>query len=202
MCLRILSSTLTGGSRSRRCRRQGSIFHVHCAKVIRVRNEQILFSIGDQLIENTGVQQSVVNISVTRGVPVLLVVVSTIGAWKKSFLEDSWISGLIEGSDAKLLVGILLDNSEGILVGVERSHEDEGNIHLVGGVQMLDLADGQVEEGHVIFDLQGALRAGHSYSSRPQDQTGRADETGNKHEPMEVPSPPLTLRTANLSRRL
>ena len=147
-------------------------------------------------------QQSVVNISVTGGVPVLLVVVSTMGARKKGFLEDSWIPGLIEGGDAKLLVGILLDNSEGILVGVERSHEDEGDIHLVGGVQMFDLADGQVEEGHIIFDLESALRAGHSYSSRPRNQTDKGDGTGNKHEPMEVPRPPLTLRTASLLRRL
>ena len=111
-------------------------------------------------------QQGVVKISVTRRVPVLLVVIGTMRAREKSLLEDSRVSGLVEGGDAKLLVGILLNDSEGILVGVERSHEDEGNVHLVSGVQMLDLANGQVEECHVIFDLQSALRAGHSYSLR------------------------------------
>ena len=75
-------------------------------------------------------------------VPVLLVVIGTTGAWEESFLEDSWIPGLVEGGDTKLLIGILLDDPEGILVGVERSHEDKWNIDLVGGVQMLDLTDG------------------------------------------------------------
>ena len=129
------------------------IYHLHGAEVIRVGYEQILLSISDQLIKDTRVQQSVVEISMARGVPVLLVVIGTMGAWEESLLEDSRISGLVEGGDTKLLVRILLDDSEGILMGVERSHEDEGNIHLVVGVQMLDLTDGQIEEGHVILDL-------------------------------------------------
>jgi len=139
------------------------ISHLHGTKVIRVRNEQVLFSISDQLIEDTGVQQGVVKISVTRRVPVLLVIVGTAGAWEECLLEDPWVSGLVEGGDAKLLIGILFDDSESVLVGVERSHENEGNIHLVGGVQMLNLTDGQVEECHVVFDLQSALSAGHTY---------------------------------------
>ena len=145
------------------------ISHLHSAKIIRVRNEQILLSIGNQLIEDTGVQQGIVKVPVTRRVPVLLVVIGTTGAREKSLLEDSGVPGLVEGGDAKLLVGIFLDDSEGILMGVERSHEDEGNVHLVSGVQMLDLADGQVEECHVILDLQSALRASHSCSLYPRN---------------------------------
>ena len=179
-----------------------SVSHLHGAKVIRVRNEQILLPISNQLIEDTRVQQRVVKISVTGRVPILLVVVGTVGAWEKSLLQYPRVSGLVEGGDAKLLIGILLDDSEGVLVGVERSHKDEGNIHLVGGVQMLDLADSQVEEGHVILDLQSALSASHTCSSRPQNQNNKAGEAKDKREPIEVPSPPLTLRTANLSRRL
>lgn len=106
-------------------------------------------------------QQGVVEISVAGWVPVLLIVVSTMRAREKSLLKDSWIPGLVEGGDTKLLVRILLDDSDGILVGVERSHEDEGNVHLVSGVQMFDLTNGQVEESHIILDLQSALRAGH-----------------------------------------
>ena len=112
-------------------------------------------------------QQGVVEISVAGGVPVLLVIVSATGAWEECFLENSWISRLVEGGDAKLLIGILLDDSECVLVGVERSHEDEGNIDLVSGVQMFDLTDSQVEECHVIFNLQSALGASHAYWSRP-----------------------------------
>jgi len=120
------------------------------------------------------VQQRVVKISVTGRVPVLLVVVGTMGAWEKGLLQDPRVSGLVEGGDAKLLISILLDDSEGVLVGVERSHEDERNIHLVGGVQMLDLADSQVEEGHVVLDLQSTLSAGHTCLSRPWNQNDKA----------------------------
>ena len=129
------------------------VTHLHGAEVIRVGNEQILLSIGNQLIKDTRVKQSVVKISVTGRVPVLLVIVSTLGAWKECLLEDSWISRLVEGGDTELLVSVFLDDSEGILVGVERGHENEGNVHLVGGVQVLDLTNGQVEESHVILDL-------------------------------------------------
>ena len=147
-------------------------------------------------------QQGVVKISVTGRVPLLLVVVSATRAWEECLLEDSWISRLIEGGDAKLLISIFLDDSERVLVGVERSHEDERNINLVGCIQMLDLTDSQVEECHVIFDLQSALSAGHAYSSRPLNQIHGREEIKDRHEPMEVPRPPLTLRTANLLRRL
>ena len=95
------------------------ISHLHGTKVIRVRNEQVLFSISDQLIENTGVQQGVVKISVTRRVPVLLVIVGTTGAWEECLLKDSWVSRLVEGGDTKLLIGILFDDSESVLMGVE-----------------------------------------------------------------------------------
>ena len=109
--------------------------------------------------------QSIVEIPMARRIPVLLVVVGTLGTWEKGLLEDSWVSGLVEGCDAKLLVRILLDDSESILVGVERSHEDEGDVHLVGGVQMLDLTHGQVEEGHVVLYFQSALSTSHTCSS-------------------------------------
>lgn len=35
----------------------------------------------------------------------------------------------------------LLDNGGGIVVGVERVHEEERNVDVVGAVQVLDLAD-------------------------------------------------------------
>jgi len=89
----------------------------------------------------------------TGRVPVLFVVVGTMGRWEESFLENSWVSRLVEGGNTKLLIGILLDDPEGILMGVERSHKDEGDVHLIGGVQMLDLTDSQVKESHVILDL-------------------------------------------------
>ena len=113
----------------------------------------------------------------TRGVPVLLIVIGTVWAREESFLEDSRVSRLVEGCNAELLIGILLDDSEGILVGVERSHEDEGDVNLVSSIQMLDLTDCQVEESHVVLDFKSALGAGHAYSTHPWNQTNITEET-------------------------
>ena len=47
-------------------------------------------------------------------------------------------------------------------MGVERRHEDERNVYMVSCVQVFDLSDGQVEEGHVILDLECTLGTGHT----------------------------------------
>lgn len=107
--------------------------------------------------------QGIEQVTVTRGVPVLLVIVDVLGARQECLLEDTGVSRLVEGGDTKLLVGILLDDAKGIVVGVERGHEDKGNIDAVGGVEMLDLSDGQVEEGHVVLDLESTLRSSHTH---------------------------------------
>ena len=48
--------------------------------------------------------------SVTGRVPLILIIRSCRGCGKKSLFQDTWITGLIEGGDAKLLVSILLDD--------------------------------------------------------------------------------------------
>jgi phospholipase/lecithinase/hemolysin len=75
-----------------------------------------------------------------RRVPVLLVVISTMGAWEDSLLEVLRVSRLIEGGDTKLLVGMLPDDSR-VSSCVKRSHENEGNVHLEAGIQTLNQTD-------------------------------------------------------------
>jgi hypothetical protein len=130
--------------------------------IVRVGNEQILLSFRQELVEHTRVQKSIVQVTVTRGVPVLLVVISSFRAREQGLLVNSGISRLVEGRDAKLLVGILFDDAEGVFVGIEGGHENQGNIDPTSGVEVLNLADSEVQEGHVILDLQGALGTGHA----------------------------------------
>ena len=52
---------------------------------------------------------------------------------------------------------VLLDDGLGVLVGVEGVHEDEGDVDVVGAVEVLDLADREVEEGHAVADLDDGL---------------------------------------------
>ena len=47
-------------------------------------------------------------------------------------------------------------------MGIERGREDEGYMDLVGRIEVLDLVDSEIEEGHVIFDLQGTFGACHT----------------------------------------
>jgi hypothetical protein len=54
-----------------------------------------------------------------NNLPVLLVIANRLWAGKETFLEDTGVAALIECDNPQLLVGILLDNAKGIVVGVE-----------------------------------------------------------------------------------
>src|SRR6266446_1087622 len=106
--------------------------------------------------------QRIVQVPVARRIPVFLVIVSFFWTGKQGLFEDAWIPRLIEGGDSELLICVLLNDSKRILMRIERGHEDEWNIDTLGGVEVLDLADGKIEECHVIFDLECTLRTSHT----------------------------------------
>jgi len=61
-----------------------------------------------------------------------------------------------------LLVCVFLDDAERVFVRVEGGHEDEWNVDSAGGVKVLDLTYGQIEESHIVFDFQGTLGTRHA----------------------------------------
>jgi hypothetical protein len=132
------------------------------AEVVRVRYKQVLLALGDKLVEDARVEECVEQVTVTGRVPVLLVVIRGTRARQERLLEDTRVPALVERGDAQLLVRVLLDDPERVVVGVERGHEHERDVDLARGVQVLNLAHGQVEEGHVVLDLKGRLCAGHA----------------------------------------
>lgn len=69
--------------------------------------------------------------------PVLLVVACGLRAGKETLLEDTGVTALIESDNSQLLVGIFLDDANGVLVGVEGSHENQWHINAVLRVQVL-----------------------------------------------------------------
>lgn len=91
-----------------------------------------------------------------------LVIALCLGAREQGFLEDTRISRLVECRDTQLLISVFFDDSEGIFVGVEGGHEDEGNVDLVGSVEMLYLTHGEVKEGHIILDFECTLGPSHA----------------------------------------
>lgn len=107
-------------------------------------------------------QEGIVEITVAGRVPVLLVIVGTLGTGKERLFVDTWITRLIESGDAELLVGVFFDDTQGVLVGVERRHENERDINTAAGVEVFDLPDGKIEESHVIFDFKGTLGTSHT----------------------------------------
>ena len=135
---------------------------LHGAQVVRVGHEKVLLAFSQQLIQNTGMKKCIIQITVTGRVPALLVVISTFRAREESFLEDPWITRLVESGDTELLVCVLFDDTKSIIVCIERRHEDERNIDATCGVEVLNLTDGQVKESHVVFDFESTFGTGHS----------------------------------------
>ena len=66
---------------------------------------------------------------------------------------------MIEGEDVDVVALVLLDDVGGIGVSVERVHEHKWHIDVVLAVEVLNLADGQVEERHAVSDLNDRLGA-------------------------------------------
>lgn len=95
----------------------------------------------------------------------LFVVVCTLGTRQEGFLENARIPRLVECRNSDLLVRILFDDAERVLVCVERGHEDERDIDAAGGVEVLDLSNSQVEESHIILDLECTFGTGHTWES-------------------------------------
>ncbi|SRR5258707_4716378 len=106
--------------------------------------------------------QRIVQVTMTRRIPVFLVIVSVVWTGEQGLLEDARIPRLIEGGDSKLLICVLLDNPKCILMRIERGHENERDVDALGSVKVLDLADSKIEECHVVFDLKCTFRTGHT----------------------------------------
>ena len=156
----MLSSTLNQ-IRKESIEREG-VFNLHCTQVVRVGHKEVLLAFSQQLIQDTGMKECIVQITVTGRVPVLLVIIGTFRAGKEGFLVDTWITRLVESGDTELLVRVLFDDTKSIIVCVKRSHEDERDVYAAGCVEVFDLTDSQVKESHVVFDFESTFGTGHS----------------------------------------
>jgi hypothetical protein len=107
-------------------------------------------------------EQRIVQVTVARRVPALLVIVGFLRTGEQGLLKKARVPRLIEGRDSEVLIGVLLDDAKRIVVRIERGHEDERDIDALSGVEVLDLAHSKIEECHVIFDLERALGTGHA----------------------------------------
>ena len=98
----------------------------------------------------------------TGRVPFVLIIACCPGGGEKSLLQDTWVTRLVEGGDAELLVRILLDNAQGIFVGVERRHKNQRYVDFMGSIEVLNLAHSQIQECHVILDFESGFGSSHA----------------------------------------
>ena len=128
------------------------------AEVVGVGEEDDLNAAGEQLVEDAGVVEGFEDITMAWWVPVGDLRFGGLWRWEEGVLQDAWVFGLVEGHDVDVMALVLLDDAGCVGVGVEGVHEDEGDVDVVCAVEELDLADGQVEEGHAVTHFDNRLR--------------------------------------------
>ncbi|KAI6876546.1 putative UTP--glucose-1-phosphate [Hortaea werneckii] len=135
------------------------------AQVVGVGQEDDLNAALKQLVENTRVVERLEDVTVTWRVPVGDLGVGVLRGRKERVLQHTRVLGLVEGHDVDVVALVLLDDVGSVGVGVEGVHEEERHVDIVGAVQVLDLADGKVKEGHALTDLDDGLGANAAHGS-------------------------------------
>ena len=129
------------------------------AEVVGVGEEDDLDTALEELVEDARVVQRLEHVTVAGRVPVVDCRVERLGHREQRVLVDPGVPGLVEGEDVDVVALILLDDGGRVVVRVERVHEENGHVGAVCAVEVLDLADRHVEEGHAIADLDDRLGA-------------------------------------------
>jgi hypothetical protein len=127
------------------------------SQVVNVGQEEVLNTVLEEPIESSRVVERLENVTVSWWVPVGDWRIKGLWNWEERILEDTWVSGLVEGADINLVSLVLLDDVLSVIVGVEGVHEDEWNVDVVLLVEVLDLTNGQIEERHAIANLNDRL---------------------------------------------
>lgn len=128
-------------------------------QVVDVGDENVLFASGNEFLKETRVAEGVKDISVTRRVPLGLVRGGISGDGEERVFVDTWVSGLVKGEDLDIVVGVFLDDALGVLVRIERVHQNERNVDLVFLIEVLRIIQHRFNSGSTIISPQfGAQR--------------------------------------------
>jgi hypothetical protein len=126
-------------------------------KIVDITDKDDFLAARDQFVKESAVGEGVKQVTVTGWIPRLDrgVVLSRNG--KERVFDDSGESGLIECEDVDVVSLVLLDYALGVVFGVERVHQDKGDVAVVGAIEIFDLSDGQVEKGVSFSDFDDGL---------------------------------------------
>jgi len=134
-------------------------------KVVNIGEEDDLNTPIKELVKDTRVVERLKDVAMTGRVPVANRRVKVLGDGKERILVDSGVSRLVEGNDLDAMAVILLDDVFGVVIRVERVHEEEGDVDAICFVEELNLADGKIEERHSVTDLDDRLGADAAHGS-------------------------------------
>lgn len=109
----------------------------NCTQVVDVADKDDFLAPGNKVIEGAAVCKGIKDITVSRRVPRFDCGIVVSGHGKLRIADDPGESGLIEGKNIDIMALILLNNPLSIIFRVERVHQNEGNIAIVGAVQVL-----------------------------------------------------------------
>lgn len=131
----------------------------HSAQIVNVGDKQNLLALGEKLIQNARVGNGLKQVTVARGVPGIDAVLVVLGDGQKRVLVDAGEARLVERLDADIVGLVLLDDGLCVVIRVERVHENEGDIDIVLAIEVLNLANTQIQKGLAVADLNDGLGA-------------------------------------------
>ena len=97
-------------------------------KIINVGDEEVFLSLGQETIQEARVVERLENVTVSRGVPLAQGTILRARHGRERVLQDARIARLVESLDPDAGSRVLLKDGHSVLVGVERVHQDEGNL--------------------------------------------------------------------------
>lgn len=128
-------------------------------QVVTVGDEQDFSALGQKRVQFTRGHQTLEQVTVSWRVPAVQVVIEGVRDRQKRVLEDSWESGLVEGSHSDSVALVLLDDLGGVSISVERVHQKKWHVGIVFSVQVLNLSNRQVQEGVTVSHFNDRLWA-------------------------------------------
>ena len=123
------------------------------AEVVGVGKEDDFDAAVEQLVEDAGVEERLEDVAVAWRVPIGDLRVGVLWCGEEGVLEDAGVFRLVEGHDVDIVALVFLDNVCGVGIGVEGVHKHEWHVHVVRAVQVFNLADGEIEEGHAVTNF-------------------------------------------------
>lgn len=136
-----------------------------CTKIVNVGEEEVLNSTLEEVVKSARVVQGLEHVTVSGRIPVGDGRFVALGNREERILVDTGIPRLVESDNVDIVTLVLLDNVLRIVVGVERVHKNEWYAHVVLLIKVLNLTDGQVQEGHAIPDFDHGLGTDTSHRS-------------------------------------